>query len=283
VTAKRFLRYIVEHKHYFISFAIQTALAGFLIHYWDGFVFTTSATQFLHGINPYEIAAQAPPYTFVGGLQQWYAYPPLPLLLFSSTYAPYLFLFGGSPILGRIFIKLSFILGNLLCAHLVYRFVSEVSSKERAAWGMFDIWMVNFLLLTLLSFRKHKFARAGAYFGLSLLIKPIPIIFAPLLLAYVWNKRREIVKPVVFAASAVAVFSLVSLPFFLSSPQGFISQVIGMHLARPGGGWGFLSFERVGAITDPCRIALLLPEKRKERGAAPGLAICDCFGLHLVQ
>lgn len=266
VTAKRFLRYIVEHKHYFISFAIQTALAGFLIHYWDGFVFTTSATQFLHGITPYEIAAQAPPYTFVGGLQQWYAYPPLPLLLFSSTYAPYFFLFGGSPILGRIFIKLSFILGNLLCAHLVYRFVSEVSSKERAAkaekmilynpfliliaavWGMFDIWMVNFLLLTLLSFRKHKFAHAGVYFGLSLLIKPIPIIFAPLLLAHVWNKRREIVKPIVFAASAVAVFSLVSLPFLLSSPQGFLNQVIGMHLARPGGGWGFLSFERVGAI-----------------------------------
>jgi disulfide bond formation protein DsbB len=265
VTARPFLSYVAEHKHYFISFVIQLALAGFLIHYWDGFVFTTSASQFLHGITPYEIAAQAPSYTFIGGLQQWYAYPPLPLLLFSSSYAPYLFLFGGSPILGRIFIKLTFIVGNLLCAHLVYRFVSGVSSEERAAkaekmilynpfliiiaavWGMFDIWMVNFLLLTLLSFRRHKFAQAGAYFGLSLLIKPIPIIFAPLLLAHIWNKRGNIVKPVIFAFSAVAVFSLVSLPFLLLSPQGFINQVIGMHLSRPGGGWGLLALERVGA------------------------------------
>jgi UPF0716 family protein affecting phage T7 exclusion len=263
MTVKGLLGYIAGHKHYFISFAIQTALAGFLIHYWDGFVFTTSATQFLHGMTPYEVAAQAPPYTFLGGLQQWYAYPPLPLLLMSATYAPYFFLFGGSPILGRIFIKLTFILGNLLCAYLVYRFVSEVSSKERAAkaekmilynpfliviaavWGMFDIWMVNFLLLSLLSLRRDKFGQAGAYFGLSLLIKPIPVILAPLLLAHVWNKRGNIIKPVVFASSAVAVFCLVSLPFFIYTPQGFINQVIGVHLARPGGGWGLLSLQRL--------------------------------------
>jgi Gpi18-like mannosyltransferase len=264
VTAKQILHYVAKHKHYFISFAIQIAVAGFLIHYWDGFVFINSAEQFLlHGITPYETAAQAPAYTFMGGLQQWYAYPPLPLLLFSSTYAPYLFFLGGGPIIGRIFIKLSFILGNLLCAYLVRRFVSQVSSEERAAkaekmvlynplliviaavWGMFDIWMVNFLLLSLLSLRRDKFGQAGVYFGLSLLIKPIPIIFAPLLLAHVWNKRRKIIKPVVFAFSAVAVFSLVSLPFFLSSPQGFINQVIGIHLARPGGGWGFFSLERL--------------------------------------
>jgi len=264
VTAKRFLRYIVEHKHYFISFAIQTALAGFLIHGWDGFVFATSAEQFLHGITPYEIAAQAPAYTFCDWTQMWYAYPPLPLLMFSSSYAPYFFLIGDNPFLGRIFLKLTFILGNLLCAYLIYKLVAGVSTKEKAskaekmilynpflifiaaAWGMFDIWMVNFLLASLLSLRRDKFGQAGVYFGLSLLIKPIPVIFAPLLLAHVWNKRRTMVKPLVFAFAAVAVFSLVSLPFFLSSPQGFTEQVFGMHMSRPPFGWAPLGLLYVG-------------------------------------
>ena len=150
---------------------------------------------------------------------------------------------------------MSFILGNLFCAYLVYRLVAGVSSKEKAAkaekiilynpflifiavaWGMFDIWMVNFLLLSLLSLRRDKFGMAGLYFGLSLLIKPIPIIFAPVLLAYVWNKRRNIVKPIVFASAAVAIFALISLPFLLSCPQGFIDQVFGMHAGRPPFAW----------------------------------------------
>lgn len=255
MTWKRFLHFLANHKHYVISFVIQIAIAGFLIHEWDGFVFITSASQFLQGVIPYEVAAQAPSYTSGLGIQMWYAYPPLPLLLFSSSYAPYFYLLGDNLILGRIFIKLTFILGNLLCAYLVYRLVAGVSSKEKAAkaekiilynpflifiaaaWGMFDIWMVNFLLLSLLSLRRDKFGMAGLYFGLSLLIKPIPIIFAPVLLAYVWNKRRNIAKPIIFASAAVAIFALVSLPFFLSCPQGFIDQVFGMHTGRPPFAW----------------------------------------------
>lgn len=240
-----------KYKHYILSFLIQIALAGFFIHEWDGFVFIASAEQFLQGITPYEVASAAPAYTFSGWMQLWYAYPPLPLLLFSSTCAPYFYLMGDNLILARIFLKLSFILGNLLCAYLVYRFVAGVSSQERASkaeklvlynpflifisavWGMFDIWMVNFLLLSLLNLRQDRFGRAGVFFGLSVLIKPIPVILAPIFLAHIWNKKRDLFKPTLFASSAVATFCLISLPFFLSSYQGFMSQVLGMHAGRP--------------------------------------------------
>ncbi len=256
---ERLLHYLAKYKHYLISFALQITLAGFFIHYWDGFVFITSASQFLQGTTPYEVAFQAPPYTFSSMIQSWYAYPPLPLLMFSASYASYFFFLSPNPILSRIFIKLTFILGNLVCAYLVHKFVAGASSQERAAkaekmilynpfliviaavHGIFDIWMVNFLLLTLLSMRRNKFGKAGLYFGLSLLIKQIPIVLAPILLAHVWNKARTISKPILFGSMAVLIFVLVSLPFFIISPQGFIGQVMGTHLARPVGGFTPLS------------------------------------------
>ncbi len=266
-------RWLKLHKHYVIAFVIQIALAGFLIHQWDGFVFITSAQQFLQGLTPYQVASQSPPYTFSLGMQGWYAYPPLPLLMFSSSYAPCHFLFGDNPFLARILIKLPFILGNLLCAHLVYRFVAELVSEKKASiaekmilynpflifigaiWGMFDIWIVNFLLLSLRSLRRNKFGIAGIFFGLSVLIKPYALIFAPLLLAHIWNRSGARDKPLVFASSAVAIFTLISLPFIISCPQGFMNQVIGMHIGRPGVGWG--PFAAFGALATGSEMHIL--------------------------
>ncbi len=265
-----------KYKHYLISFLIQIVLAGFFIHHWDGFVFITSAKQFLQGITPYETALKAPLYTFCGDIQMWYAYPPLPLLLFSSSYAVYFYLLGQNLILERIFLKLVFILGNLLCAFLVYKLVGGASSARNAAkaeklvlynpflifiaavWGMFDIWMVNFLLLSLLSLRQDRFGRAGVYFGLSVLVKPIPAILAPLLLAYTWNKAKNLTRPIVFGSAAIITFILISLPFFLSCPQGFVDQVLGMHGERPPFGWAPLQLFYIGHLLGAAR-AISLP------------------------
>ena len=76
--------------------------------------------------------------------------------------------------LQRISVTLPFILGNLLCAYLVYKLVAGVTSEDKAnkaekiilynpflilitsVRGMFDIWMVDFLLLSLLFLRKDQ-------------------------------------------------------------------------------------------------------------------------------
>jgi Gpi18-like mannosyltransferase len=242
-----------RRKHYTIAFLIQIVLAGFFCHDWDCFVFITTVEQFLQGTSPYQTAFEAPLYTFSPGppwMQAWYAYPPLPLLLCTATYAPYFYLIGDNPILGRIFLKLGFIAGNLLCAYLVYRLIRGVSSEEKASkaekmvlynpflifiaavWGMFDIWVVNFLLLGLLQLRQGKLKTAAVCFGLSVLVKPIALIFAPLLLAHVWNRTKSLTKTTLLVAVAVATFAVVSLPFFIDCPQGFADQVVGVHTDR---------------------------------------------------
>ncbi len=269
------LYYLGKYKHYILSFLIQIVLAGLLIHPWDGFVFSASAENFLQGITPYETALQQAPYTFTLWMQEWYAYPPLPLLLFSSTYAPYFHFLSENPVLGRIFLKLAFILGNLLCAYLVYRLIARVSSKANAskaekivlynpflifiaaAWGMFDIWMVNFLLLSILSFRQDKLGRAGIFFGLSILVKPILVIFAPVLLVHAWNKTRSATKTTIFAFAAIITFSAISLPFFIHCPEGFTNQVIGLHLGRPMGGYTPLYLLYLGELLNNLRFISL--------------------------
>lgn len=260
-----------KYKHYIFSFLIQIALAGFFYHDWDGFVFITTAEQFLEGLTPYEIALDAPLYTFSPGppwMQAWYAYPPLPLLLFSGTYAPYFHLIGDNPILGRVFLKLGFILGNLLCAYLVYRLIAGISSEKKAAraekivlynpflifiaavWGMFDIWVANFLFLGILRLRQDRLKRAAICLGLSLLVKPIAVIFAPVLLAHVWNKTRSPAKTILLIAVAIATFVAVCLPFFIHCPQGFMDQVFGLHADRVPQGLSPLHLLYVGELID---------------------------------
>ncbi|MDY6836290.1 MAG: glycosyltransferase 87 family protein [Chloroflexota bacterium] len=250
---------------------IQVVLAGFFIHPWDGFVFLESTQQFLQGTTPYQVAMEELPSTSVFGMEAWYAYPPLPVLIFATTFAPYFFLFGNNLILERVFLKLSFIIGNLLCAFLVYRLVessdrAELASKAEkvilynpflifiaAVWGMFDVWMVNFLLLSIIRLRQHRLLRAGGYLGLSVLVKPIALIFLPVFLIYIWNKTGRIVKALSFATISALVFCIISIPFFASSPDGFIQQVTGIHAARPPGGTAPLALLYLGGLVGGLR------------------------------
>lgn len=249
-----------RRKHYLVSFLIQVFLSTFLVLQWDGFVFAESVRNLLHGVTPYEFIGSPPPYAYhTLETPSWYAYPPLPLLMMTASYGPLFFLFGSNPIVERVFIAMPSILGNLLCAHLVYKLVAGVSSQESAsraeklilynpfliliaaARGMFDIWMINFLLLCLLSLRQEKYYRSGLYFGLGLLIKPILAVFLPIVLVYIWNKSRSITVPVRFLGWAVMTFAIVCLPFFFSDPDGFAHQIAGMHWARPPGGYTLAS------------------------------------------
>ena len=257
--------------HYVLSFVMQVVLAGFFLHPWDGFVFLESTQQFLQGTTPYQLAMEGLPSTSVFGMEAWYAYPPLPVLIFASTFAPYFFLFGSNLILERVFLKLSFIVGNLLCAFLVHKLVASSDRAEfapkaekvilynpflifiAAVWGMFDVWMVNFLLLSIIRLRQQGLLRAGGYLGLSVLVKPIALIFLPVFLIYIWNNTGRMVKALSFAIISVLVFCVVSIPFFASSPEGFIQQVTGIHATRPPGGTAPLCLLYLGGLVGGLR------------------------------
>ena len=251
---------------YILSFLICLAFAGIFFHDWDGFVLITSAEHFLQGITPYEISQSQVPYTFAPYPpyeQQWYAYPPLPLLLYTPFYAIFHFSPLTDPIIARILIKIPFILGNLLCAYLVFKLISQNSTLENAKkaetlilfnpflifisaiWGMFDIWIVNFILLGVLCLSHNKWSWSGICFGLACLVKPIPIILAPLFLAYIWTQTKSITKMMTFLIFTVGTLILISLPFWLRSPEGYLMQTIGMHLDRAAQGFSLFNLTTI--------------------------------------
>lgn len=239
---------------YVLAALVQVALAPWFAHDWDGFVFVRAATDFLSGRTPYEVAAESPPHVFLAqdwpAPNQWYAYPPLPLLLMTPTIGLSLLAGLDGDAFLRLALKLPLIAGNLALAWLVRRAVLDLGGAPQnarkaellvlfnpflvfvgAVWGMFDAWMMVFLVASALLLARGKHAWAGVAFGAATLVKVFPLFVAPAFL--IWVLRREPRKAPLFVGSAVGAFALVSLPFFLLSPEGFYSQVVGIHLERP--------------------------------------------------
>lgn|GEM_PF-2885233 len=245
-------------RSYFKSLAIQIAVAGFLIHDWDGFVFIISVHEFVsYGITPYETATHAPPYAFMGSMLQWYAYPPLPLLLMAVSYAIfYLFLLVRSPILQRIAIKLPMIAGNIVLAYVVRKFVGryrpdQVPRAEKlvlynplliiiaAVWGMFDVWIAVFTLVALILLLEKRVRYAGFATAAAILTKVSGVIFAPIFAAatYRWYGRGRAFS---YLFSIAFLYVLASLYFLVRSPIGYIDQTVLVHVHRPPQEFAFL-------------------------------------------
>src|SRR5579859_2939985 len=76
---------------YVLAFLIRVAVALPLTHDWDGFVFSESAKNMLHGITPYQTVQSNSPIIYPDSdrpmTEQWYGYPPLPLIMFTIPYA----------------------------------------------------------------------------------------------------------------------------------------------------------------------------------------------------
>src|SRR3989344_4575727 len=90
-----FYRFLKSHRREFllygIALTIRLAFAVPFIHDWDGFVFSESAKNLLRGETPYQTVVKNNPEIYPDSdkpmVQMWYAYPPLPLLMFTSPLA----------------------------------------------------------------------------------------------------------------------------------------------------------------------------------------------------
>jgi hypothetical protein len=237
---------------YGLSFIVQILIAPFVAHDWDAFVFTRTVRDWLSGATPYAIAELDPTYIHLGtswpAHNTWYAYPPLPLLLMTPTLA---LAHAGAPWVIRIALKLPFIAGTLLLAWVGGTLVDARGKKTRerferlvllnpflifvaAGWGMFDAWMVALLLLSILLIEHGRISLAGVAFGASALVKLFPLFAAPALFFYVAARAsRRWADALRYAGAAAATFVVVSLPFFVPHPQGFVQQVVRMHIDRP--------------------------------------------------
>jgi len=260
-----------RERRYLLSVLVQLLVAPFLVHDWDGFVFTRTVRDFLAGATPYATVEADPIYIHMGQswppLNTWYAYPPLPLLLMTPTLAV-AFASAAGPWLVRLALKVPFIVGTLGLAwtgEKLVRSASDERSAEQwerlillnpfllfvsAAWGMFDAWMVAFLLLSILLLETRRVWLAGAAFGAASLVKLFPLFAAPAFLVYVALRWRR-GAAMRFVAAAVGTFTLVCLPFAITHPKGFMLQVLGMHLQRAPQGLSVLS-----VITEATRFAV---------------------------
>lgn len=245
---------------YAASLLMQLAVAAVLTHPWDTFVFSRSVGDFLvHGITPYEVAAQAPGYIFPGTTlpltAQWYAYPPLALLLMSVTYAPAAFGLVSDPWAARILLKLPFLLGTLGFAWAARRLVATapeggLQATVRAdrlerwlllnplfiviagVWGQFEALLLMMLALMVLALRNGRTAVAGLAYGAALLLKVFPLYVAPVLAIHLVRTRGWL-GAVRFGVVAGAVFAALTLPFWLAEPSGTLQQIFLMHAERP--------------------------------------------------
>lgn len=244
---------------YSVAFLIQLGLAMVLAHDWDTFVFQKSAEEFLQsGTTPYETGAQDPDYIYFGlGLPiqpLWYAYPPLPLLAMALTYWPAAWGLAGAPWAQRALIKLPFIAATLALAYAGRRFVDSAPGAKpdhgrrlerlllfnplfilvASVWGQFEALLLLLLVASFFALRNEQWARSGAFWGLAALVKIFPFYLAPLLVVHLVRRSGWVATRRFFGAAA-ATFGLVSLPFFVAHPAGFMNQVFFMHGARPPG------------------------------------------------
>lgn len=246
---------------YATALLVQLAIAAVMTHPWDSFVFQKSVTEFLvHGITPYTVAMEAPSYIFPGPslplISQWYAYPPLPLLLMSGTYAPVAFGAVTSPWLARILLKLPFILGTLGFAWATRRLVATapgtdpdvaVRQGDRAerwillnplfllvagVWGQFEALLLMLVILSVLALRSERWMLGGLAFGGALLLKIFPVYLGPLLLVHLVRRSGWRAAFAYFGAAGLA-FTALTLPFYLLEPHGTLQQVFLMHAERP--------------------------------------------------
>ena len=246
---------------YALGILIRFALLGFFAENWDMFVFTTVAKQFvLEGKTPYDVVMEDPPYIylpFAPYIQNWYAYPPLPLLIFSAFYLLYLILPVRGVFWERFFIKLPMALGDILLAWVIGRIMTELGKNEKrllaeksvlfnpfiiylsSIWGMFDATVLAFLLLSILYLMQNKYELSGIFLGVAVLMKQTAVLAGLILFITVW-KRENLKKAIQLFVVSGATFSVVSLPFLIDNFQGFLMQNLSLHANRPP--WGFNIF-----------------------------------------
>lgn len=254
---------------YSIALLVHLAVAALLAHPWDTFVFQSTVKDFLGaGISPYTTAVLGGDHIYLGRhlpiQQHWYAYPPLPLLLLSLTYLPSAVGLVDPAWASRILIKLPAILGTLALAFTARHLVGNASIDSSASlsgswrataaegatpvekwflfnplfiliagvWGQMEALIVLFLVLSVLVMRTRHWAWAGFFWGLAVLVKPFALFLVPVLGIHLVRTggMRSVRR---FFGAGIGVAALVSLPFLLMEPTGFLRQTLFMHMERP--------------------------------------------------
>lgn len=237
---------------YWTAAGLYVLLGALFVHDWDGYVFRTAVEGLWHGHTPYSVAGDDPWYGYLNVADehvQWYAYPPLPLLLMAATYWPALLL-PLPAFIDRLLLKAPMIAGTLALAYVAGQWARRLDADEATAdrierrflfnpflllvgavWGMTDTLLMALYLGGLLLVANGRRTLGGLLIAASILVKPFPLLLLLPLAPYLIG--RDGWRPSARLAGVVAgAVALVCLPFAVASPEGFWRQSVGAHLAR---------------------------------------------------
>lgn len=213
----------------------------------DGAIMTEEAAKrLLEFKNPYAISYQEVlknwPYD-VGGVTTnptYDHYPYLPTIVAINA------IFYGvlQPIFGFFdtrFVSLLFLTATII---LIFKYTRLPQNKLLFAtvflfnpifissflWGLNDIYLLFFILMTAYLLKAKKFVHALIALALACSIKIFAWLLAPFVILYLYhvkktNRSGKISFLTKFAQPGLFVFATLTLPFFLTSPKDFLEDI----------------------------------------------------------
>jgi hypothetical protein len=124
--------------------------------------------------------------------------------------------------------------------------------------GFHDNFMILFVLIGFIMFKKAFYSLSGIFFGLALLVKPIAGIYMIPVLLWGFNSRN--IKSFQICMIAGATFFLGSLPFLVIVPDIYLNDVFFIHTHRPDPSMSFYTyfFSEISITVIPFLLQLLL-------------------------
>ncbi len=168
------------------------------------------------------------------------AYPPLPIILYITTYKLAEWIAGDYIPLIRLIIKIPLIISMLLITHIIYRLKGF---KAVTLWALcpagygiilvyqFDLIAALTLILSYYFILKDRHWLAGLSFAVAILTKHILVMLAPVYMIYYLRKKmyRQLQQ---FMLTLLTTCVTVITPFLLYSPEQFIYKLLFFHANR---------------------------------------------------
>ena len=243
-------------RDYILAILLRIPLVAFFAHDWDIYVFTMTAKLFvLEGLLPYDPAMEDKLIAYIPYYPSqfnWYAYPPIPFMIFVLGYLLYL-LFSQFGLKGiffeRFFVGFLISMGDIPLAFYSCKLGRELYDEKTALrierailfnpfiifvssfWGMIDGWSTAFLVASIYYIMRREYSKSALFYALSFLVKQLTLFFAPLILAYL-AKRETTKTSLKYVLTSTLVSLVICGPFLALYPKNFAYQVFLFHIGR---------------------------------------------------
>ncbi len=219
----------IRYEHFWTFLKNKFVLSGLVVR-------LILAPFFIHQYDFTEIVSAARAY-YSSWTLTYFTYWPYPLfsyLLLLISYFPAdlisdgFYLFGQSiSVSEKLFIKLPFIISDLLTAYVLYRILSENGKEKYAMFitlfyllnplsiymssvlGNFDPITILFSVLSFYHFLHRRYGLSGLELGIGFGIKFQPAILIPIFLLFMWNEAKGKIPKFILCFGVPATLSLI--------------------------------------------------------------------------